>query len=373
MTINSPEEHYVIQATWTHFDFTKYKGDGLYMWDQFTFADGSIWLTSLYGLGQTNDTDLEGSLAGIGNRTMTTMNPTLRLRFHTSTNLKTGFGFRFTSIPRPSYYVGGPSLTTLPIVAQAGTLTSYNYPGTYPSLNKRAFFSAPPGLQYSITMSSFNLLPGDTLIIYTGPFSATDVNSLRSDSYLSQYPSQVFSGSQPGYWPSFNILASQFVVEFNPQNGGSGPGFAFSFNVFNPTSGLAYQNEASNVIRFSTSTLGSTTTVSQTSSGSNNNTMYALVSLVALPVLVLAVAIVIVKRRKMQQQKVDQQFYDPQARMPGTKLERRVPSDMESPEFCPVTHDMASPEIGPGFPSTPLPCARNIHTINSDPRIRVEV
>jgi hypothetical protein len=203
-------------------------------------------------------------------------------------------------------------------------------------------------------MSSFNLLPDDTLIIYTGPFSATDVNSLRSDSYLSQYPSQVFSGSQPGYWPSFNILASQFVVEFNPQNGGSGPGFAFSFNVFNPTSGLAYQNEASNVIRFSTSTLGSTTTVSQTSSGSNNNAMYALVSLVALPVLLLAVAVVIVKRRKSIQQSADQQFYETPSSIPNPKLEALVRGDLESPEFRSVPNTVATPEVGQGYPSTPL-------------------
>jgi hypothetical protein len=381
MTITAPL-HYVIQVVWTHFDLTTSQGDKLYVWDQFTYNDGTIWLNDLYApyspygpySQYSNSSFLQGPISAVqsNNYTVTTYNPTLRIRFVTNTNGGTGFAFKFTAISRPTYTAAGPlSLTALPIVAQDGTCTSVNYPSSYPMQNARAFFSAPPGLYYSITMTYLNLLPHDTLTIYQGPFS--DATQLNTDGYLSQYEHVAYTGTSFSSGCLGDIYASQFVVELNPTDTSTGSNYSFSFyyNVYDPSTNFAYQNEASNILRSTTSTQGTTTT--QASSGGNNNSMYALVSLVALPVLLLAAAVVIVKRRKMQQQKADQQFYDPRARIPSTKLAGRIPSDMESPEFCPVTHDMACSEDCPGCPPTPLSCARAAHATGSDPRLRAEM
>jgi hypothetical protein len=233
--------------------------------------------------------------------------------------------------------------------------------------NARAFFSAPPGLYYSITMTYLNLLPHDTLTIYQGPFS--DSSQLNTDGYLEQYEHVAYTGTSFSSGCLGDIYASQFVVELNPTgtSGGSGYSFSFYFNVYDPTTNFAYQNEAANILRSTTTT--QYTTTSQTSSGVNNNSMYALVALVALPVLLLAAAVVIVKRRKMQQQKSDQQFYDAQRPTPEAKLEGMVTSDMDSPVFGPVPIDVASPLSG--YPSTPLPSTR--HATASDPCIRIEI
>jgi hypothetical protein len=327
------------------------------VWDQFTFKNGTNWLNDMYPPYGPDQYNNSGYLQGTSMPDpVTTQNPALRIRFVTKTNGATGFAFQYTAVARPPYSAGIFDTTKLPIVAQRGYVQSigYSVPATQYQM---AFFSAPPGLWYTISLEDLYVDSGsstsDQFVIYNGPFD--DTTQLGSTSYLMTNPNKViYDGDTYGNLASiFTIKHSQFVLELTPASSGtSGSYFSFYFNVFNATTKDQYVNTDLGTVQVSGLTQGSTN--SQTSSGSNNNAMYALVSLVALPVLLLAVAVVIVKRRKSIQQSADQQFYETPSSIPNPKLEALVRGDLESPEFRSVPNTVATPEVGQGYPSTPL-------------------
>jgi hypothetical protein len=354
-------QHYVIQVAWTFFDLTTDQGDKLYVWDQFTYHSGSIWLNDLYGpYGQgqyNNGSYLQGTSMPV---TVTTYNPTLRIRFITNTSYSHGFAFTFTAIQRQPYNAGNFDATQLPIIAQTGYVQSIGYSGVSTQY-QMAFFSAPPGTYYSYLVESINMAPADTFSFYYGPF---DTTQLGNPTYLSNFISKAtctgdcssFDPNAPAAGYQTPLKHTQFIVELKPSSGSSGSSFSILFLVFNQTGSQTntadqYANADLSVVQLSGLTQGSFN--SQTSS--NNKAMYALVSLVALPVLLLAAAIVIVKRRKSHQQSADQQFYETPSSIPNPKLEALMSGDMEAPEvICSVPRAVASPEIGQGYPSTPL-------------------